>query len=400
MGLDNSKVLLVIPLYNHGGTVRAVVKKGLAAGWPVLVVDDGSTDGGAARVADLDCRVIGLHRNSGKGAAILAGAEFAAEAGFAAIITVDADGQLDPLEAGKLVAVARGDWPSIVIGSRLMDKSNAPGSSLFGRAFSNFWVRLECGLDLPDTQSGYRLYPVKELLAQKTGCRRYDFEVEILTRLAWAGLPVRSVPVSVYYPAAAERQSHFHQLKDNFRLTCLHTRLVCRALAPWPHKRLDSLPGKTAASRDRLSLIHPVRFVRELCREHSSPLQLAAAVWMGVFLGALPLIACHTIVIIYVCHRLHLNKPVAVAASQLCMPPVVPVLCVQTGYFMRHGALLLDINWDTVVLQLHYRLWEWFLGALILGPALGVIAALIIYWSIRMLRADHPEVCDTQGNHD
>jgi uncharacterized protein (DUF2062 family) len=278
-----------------------------------------------------------------------------------------------------------------------MNKDNAPGASLFGRAFSNFWVRLECGRELPDTQSGYRLYPVKELLALQTSCRRYDFEVEILTRSAWAGLPILSVEVSVHYPAASERESHFHQLKDNFRLTCLHTRLVCRALLPWSHKRLFAkAPGKIIEERqERLSLLHPVRFVKRLCREHSSALQLASAAWMGIFLGALPLIACHTVVLLYVCHRLHLNKLTAVTASQLCMPPLVPVLCIQIGYFMRHGSLLLDINWETMVVQGHYRLWEWLLGSLLLGPILGLIVGGLLYLSIKNLRSGQDEACES-----
>ncbi|MDT8335705.1 MAG: glycosyltransferase family 2 protein [Desulfurivibrionaceae bacterium] len=397
MTLDDSKILLVIPLFNHGNTVRAVAAKALGAGWPVLVVDDGSTDGGGAQLDGLDCRVIRFDRNRGKGAAILAGAEFAAGRGYEAIITVDADGQLDPAEAGKLAEAAAEEWPSLVVGARRMDRDNAPGSSLFGRAFSNFWIRLECGRELPDTQSGFRLYPVRELLALKTGCLRYDFEVESLTRAAWAGLPIQSVPVSVHYPPAAEHQSHFHRFKDNFRLTCLHTRLVTRALIPWPHKRLISqTPQKIKeVRRERLSLLHPVRFMKRLCREHSSALQLASAAWMGVFLGALPLIATHTVAIIYVSHRLHLNKLTAITASQVCMPPLVPVLCIEIGYFMRHGSLLLDLNWETMVVQIHYRLWEWLLGSLLVGPLLGLLVGGVLYFAIRNLRRGRFGTCES-----
>ena len=135
MGLNRTKILMVIPLFNHGGSVRAVVEKALAADWPLLVVDDGSSDGGADRVTDLDCRVISLEQNMGKGAAILAGAAYALEHGFEAIITVDADGQLDPAEAGLLAAAVSEQWPAIVIGARRMDRDNAPGASLFGRKF-------------------------------------------------------------------------------------------------------------------------------------------------------------------------------------------------------------------------------------------------------------------------
>jgi len=391
---DTSKILLVIPLYNHGATVRTVVEKGLAAGWPVLVVDDGSSDGGLERVADLGCATLRFEVNRGKGAAILAGARWAAGQGYERIITVDADDQLDPGEA-RLLAEAAGDEPqALVIGARRMDHTNAPGASLFGRRFSNFWVRLECGQDLPDTQSGFRLYPVRELLLLATGCRRYDFEVEVLSRAAWGGLPILSAEVSVRYPDAAARVSHFHQFKDNLRLTRLHTRLVLRALWPWPHRRLRHRDPEQAAAerREKLSLLHPVKFLKTLCLEHTSAMQLAAAAWMGVFLGALPLLACHTVVIIYVCHRLHLNKLAAITSSQLCMPPVVPVLCLQLGYLMRRGSFLTEFTWDTLVLQAHLRLWEWLLGSLILGPLLGLMTGGVVYVAVRRIRASQPTV--------
>jgi len=156
------KVLLVIPLYNHAETVDSVVRNGLATGYTVLVVDDGSTDDGFERIAELDCLKLKLTPNRGKGVAILAAARFAADNNFHAIVTLDADGQHDPLEAGKLIREAeKKASPTIIIGARQMIQDSVPRSSHFGRKFSNFWVRLECGCDLSDTQSGMRLYPVR-----------------------------------------------------------------------------------------------------------------------------------------------------------------------------------------------------------------------------------------------
>jgi len=397
MPINHPQILLVIPLYNHAAKVRRVVEKALAADWPVLVVDDGSSDDGLAQLSGLACATLRFAENRGKGAAILAGAGWAAEHGYAQIITVDADDQLDPGEAHLLATIAAGQPQGLVVGARRMDRSNAPGASLFGRAFSNFWVQLETGRELPDTQSGFRLYPVPELLQLVTGCRRYDFEVEVLTRAAWAGLPIYSVPVSVHYPPGGERVSHFHQFRDNFRLTCLHTRLVSRALLPWPHPQLvERSPEQlVAARREKLSLLHPLNFVKYLCCEHTSALQLAVAAWMGIFFGAVPLLFLHTATIIYVCHRLHLNKVTAVTASQLCMPPVVPVLCIQIGYFLRRGSFLTEFTWDTLVLQAHQRLWEWLLGSLLLGPALGLLIGALVYFPIKRLRATRPGACAT-----
>lgn len=377
--------IIVVPVYNHGATLRDVVQRALTAGWPVLVVDDGSTDDGWQQIADLNCHKLRLPVNRGKGAAIMAGAQKASELGFGQIVTVDADGQHDPTEAELLAekAAALGR-PAIVIGARRMVQETVPRASLFGRSFSNFWVRLETGQEMPDTQSGMRLYPLRELLLLKARSSRYDFEIEVLVRAAWAGVILASVDISVHYPPSGERVSHFSQLRDNLRLTVLHTRLLLRRLLPLPHPRLGDQPQPQA---ERLAMRRPWQTLKRICSEHTSPLWLATAVWIGLFMGALPLIAFHTVAIIYVTHRLHLNKLAAVAASQFCMPPVVPVLCIQAGYFIREGALLLDLSWEKWLLEIHLRLWDWLLGSLVVGPVLGLTGAVLVYWGrARMLR--------------
>lgn len=379
------ETLLVIPVYNHGETLKAVTEKAIATGLPVLVVDDGSTDGGTVSLGGLPCRVHRLPANCGKGAAILAAAAIASEQGFRAILTIDADGQHNPAEAAELLRVAeQGAWPAIVIGARKMVQDTVPGSSHFGRAFSNFWVRLECGAELSDTQSGMRLYPVAELLALQFSRSRYDFEIEVLVKAVWAGVAVREVDVSVHYPPPSERISHFHKLIDNWRLSLLHTTLVVRRILPLPHRRLVAA---TPSTKTTVIVKNPWKTLKNLCRESASPLWLAVAVWMGIFLGALPLLACHTLVIIYVAYRLHLNKIAAVAASQFCMPPVVPALCIEVGYFLRNGEFILDLSWQMWLLEIHQRLLDWLIGSLLVGPVLGAIAALVVYQGTLRMQA-------------
>ena len=379
------KTLLVIPVYNHAGTLRSVVLNALADRFPVLVVDDGSTDGGLDTVVDLPVARHRFPSNRGKGAAILAAAELAKRSGYDAIVTIDADGQHDPADARRLLETAAASWPAVAIGARRMEGANVPRSSVFGRDFSNFWVRLECGHALPDSQSGYRLYPVDFLLAGRFLSTGFPFEVEVLVRAGWAGLPLLSVPVPVHYPPAGERVSHFRPFLDNLRLTCLHAWLVIRSLLPWPHPRLSP---REDASPKTAEFLHPVRFFRRLSREHSGAGELAAAVWVGIFVGALPIIPFGIAAIVYVSHRLHLNKLAGVAASNVCCFPFVPLACVETGHFLRHGRFLLAFDRHVLLGEIHLRLWEWLLGALVIGPILGFAGALLTYIAVRSLRAN------------
>ena len=378
-------LVIVIPLYNHGRTVRAVAEACLAIHPQLLVVDDGSSDGGAEALAGLPLELVRHERNLGKGAAILTAAKFAAGRGLTHIATIDADGQHHPGDLPQLWQAAVAEPLAVVVGCRDFSAANVPGASRFGRSFSNFWLRLQTGMVLPDTQSGFRVYPLALLTGLTFWCRRYNFEIEVLVRAAWAGLPLRSVKISVYYPPGAERISHFRGFLDNWRLTLLNTHLTLRSIVPWPHPRLLAAEPQ---EKEKISLLRPLQSLRSLLTENSSPGRLGAAVGVGVAVGATPLFGLHTITILFVAGFFRLNKVVAVAASNLCMPPLVPALCIELGHYLRHGQWLTEFSLQTLGYQGLQRLWEWLLGSLLLGPLLGGLSAAIIYLAALLLNRD------------
>lgn len=231
----------VIPLYNHRRNARQVVIDALASGAPVVVVDDGSTDGSHAVVADVPGATVLRHpRNRGKGAAILTGLEALAAPPFHArfAVTVDADGQHVPDEARALLAaLCPGDESAatvaLVVGARAgMQGKAVPWTSRMGRHFSGFWVWASGGPLLSDSQSGFRVYPVAETLALPTRARRFEFEVEVLVQATRAGLSIREVPVSVCYSPPGGRVSHFRPWRDFGRNSMTFTRLLATRFSP------------------------------------------------------------------------------------------------------------------------------------------------------------------------
>src|SRR5207244_12457571 len=96
----------------------------------------------------------------------------------------------------------------------------------FGNWVAARLLRAIAGQPLPDTQSGFRVYPVAATRALGTRGARYDFETEVLLRAARRGMPLLGVPVDVYYPPVAERVSHFKPGRDPLRIIGTAVRVV------------------------------------------------------------------------------------------------------------------------------------------------------------------------------
>jgi glycosyltransferase involved in cell wall biosynthesis len=382
------RIWVVIPVYNNAATVKKVALGCRAELAHVLVVDDGSTDGDiAGMLSGTDIDVVRHDINRGKGKAILTALQHVREQGGDIMITVDADGQHHPSDIRKFLPVLAEDPMAIVIGARDMDSPNVPASSRFGMRFSDFWLRLETGVRMTDTQSGFRAYPVKLLSELTFDSGRYDFEVEVLARAAWAGLTVKSIGIEVTYPEKGKRISHFRPFWDNLRLTHRHVLLVLRRLNPWPHRQLVA----RESDEFRFFFRHPVRFWRHLLLEHATPAELGMAAAVGVFLATLPLVSLHTVAILYVATRFKLNRLMALSIQNLCMPPVVPFLCVELGYFMRHGEWLREMTRETWIYQAPQRVWEWFLGSLIAAPILAIVTGAVVWAIVKLIKKCRPE---------
>jgi glycosyltransferase involved in cell wall biosynthesis len=222
--------IVLIPTYNNAATLADVVSRSLSQGLPVMVVDDGSTDSTPDILKTLESSnsqtltCIRHPRNMGKGTALKTGFKEAKRLGYSYVITLDSDGQHFPEDIPVLLK-EKGERSLVVGSSSIRGKD---GSSSFANNFSNFWFRLYTWVDLPDTQTGYRMYPLNDLPGLWLLSSRYEAELTLLVFSAWKGLHLKPVPVKVAY--TEDRVSHFHPVKDFARITLLNTILLIVAL--------------------------------------------------------------------------------------------------------------------------------------------------------------------------
>ncbi len=225
--MTRTDVAALIPAYQAAATVGAVVTGARAHCTRVLVVDDGSADATGAAAAAAGAEVIRHAVNGGKGAALRTGLDALAAAGVARALTLDADGQHLPDEIPTLLAASDTAPQAIVVGVRRKEGHEIARANRFGNWIADRLLRLVAGRPLPDTQSGFRVYPVAATLALGTEGSRFDFETEVLLRAARHGIALVGVPVRVHYPPVAVRVSHYRPWVDTLRII----RTVLRVLA-------------------------------------------------------------------------------------------------------------------------------------------------------------------------
>ena len=221
-----------MPTYNNDGTLRNVVERVLKFCNDVIVVNDGCTDTSDEILASFGEKitVVDYGRNRGKGYALKKGFEKAIELGFDFVITLDSDGQHYPEDIPLFINALEQHPYALIIGSRNLNEENMPGKNTFANKFSNFWFKIQTGVNLPDTQTGYRLYPLKNLPNLNLLTSRYEAELELLVGAAWQGVDLIPIKINVFYPKAEERVTHFRPFWDFLRISMLNTFLCILAV--------------------------------------------------------------------------------------------------------------------------------------------------------------------------
>ena len=323
-------IIVIIPSYNNGKTLAEVIASVRFYAPEILVVNDGSTDETPEILnQEANLHIITHPVNQGKGVALKHGLSFAKKQGFRYAITIDSDGQHFASDIPVLIEAIEKEPDTLLVGSRNLTSDNMPGKNTFANKFSNFWFTLETGIKLQDTQSGYRLYPIQRMNVDKWYyTAKYEFELEALVFAAWGGIPVKNIPVHVYYPPQEERVSHFRPFRDFTRISILNTILVLVTFL-WivPRNFFRKLTWKNCKQF----------FSNHITHSPESNPRITAAIMLGVFMGIVPAWGYQMLITLFLAHLFRLNKVIAIVAANISIPPMIPFLLYGRLPFCRCG---------------------------------------------------------------
>jgi glycosyltransferase involved in cell wall biosynthesis len=221
---DRSNVAVVIPALNEALRIREVVEGALKECDRVIVIDDGSEDGTADKIADLPVTLLRHPQRMGKGASLRDGFREALRQGVAAVLTMDGDGQHRAEDIPRLLDAANCHPNRIVIGARLRNRSQQPTYRRLANEYGDWGIAWGCGFRIADSQSGHRVYPAAVAALQNVPGEDFVYEAQLLISAARRlGIGAVSVPIESRYATADTpqqyRKSHFRPLRDLYRIT-------------------------------------------------------------------------------------------------------------------------------------------------------------------------------------
>lgn len=367
--IKDLNVCVLIPTYNNERTLKRVIDGVLQFTNSVIIVNDGSTDSTAQILKNYSqLEQIHVPENKGKGNALRVGFKKATALGYEYAITIDSDGQHFPEDIPVFIeALEQAEHKNLLlIGARNMEQEGVPGKSSFGNKFSNFWFWVETGIKLTDTQSGFRLYPLKALDKLKFYTNKFEFEIEAIVKAAWNDVVVKNVPIQVLYDES-ERVSHFRPFKDFTRISILNTCLIVILFFYIIPRNLFRKLKKKGVKRF---------FVEDFLGSQDSPTKKALSIALGVFIGLSPFWGFHTVIVLFLALVLRLNKAIAFAFSNVSLPPFIPFVLYASSK-MGQFILGIDYNYTLDMFKNGFEITDHLKTYIIGSFSLAIVGALV-----------------------
>jgi len=376
------KVCVIVPTYNNCSTLKSILDSIIETTDNLIVINDGSTDETSTILKKYKkIEVISYSQNVGKGYALRRGFLRATELGYKYAITLDSDGQHFVDDIPAFLEKLTEEPDSLIVGARNMEQAGIPGKSSFGHKFSNFWFRFETGKKLPDTQSGFRLYPLEKMKDVKFFSKKFEFEIEVLVRSAWRDIKITSVPIKVVYLPKETRISHFRPVTDFFRVSILNTILVLISLL----------------------IVKPFHFVRRLNKKDvkaflrdnitdsgESNAKIAFSIAFGILWGILPVWGWQLAFAISLAYLFKLNKLIVIATANISIPPMIPLILFLS---YKTGGWILGINTSKFILNaginlesIKTNLYMYIVGSIVFAFIASLVSGFLSYFLLTLFR--------------
>ena len=370
--LSSTNFCVIVPTYNNQKTLKKVLDSILDFTTNIIIVNDGSTDS-TSEILKSYSQLTQIHhpQNLGKGRALRNGFRKALELDFEYAITIDSDGQHFAADIPVFLEAIREEPNVLLIGSRNMTQENVPKKSSFGNKFSNFWFKFETGIKLDDTQSGFRLYPLR-LLPKRFYTNKFEFEIEVIVRAAWKGIVVKNIPIQVLYDPA-ERVSHFRPFQDFTRISILNTVLVTNALLYIKPRDFFRRAKKKGFKKF---------FLEDILESNDSNFKKSAAIALGVFIGLSPFWGFQTILLFTFAALFRLNKVIAYLTSNVSFPPFIPFIIyasLQVGSVFVSSDAPLVLDSSITLDDIQKNATQYIVGSLILASVSALSVGFISY---------------------
>lgn len=385
MTLKDIHCCVLIPTYNNQKTLRRVIDGVLvySGGEDVIVINDGSTDETVSILSEYGSKIRVIHndKNRGKGFSLRRAFKESLKLGYKNAISIDSDGQHLPSDIPLFIEKAYQNPGALIMGSRNMEQEGVPGKSSFGHKFSNFWFKVETGLVLPDTQTGFRLYPLEEVSKIRLLTTKFETEIEVIVKLAWRDVKILPIDIQVIYDRN-ERVTHFRPFQDFTRISILNTYFVILTLLFYLPKRLFLFVKKKGLWKI---------IKQEAVKPEESNFSKARSIAFGIFMGIVPIWGFQLLVGIPLSVYFKMNKVLFLTAANISLPPLIPFIIFFSykfgGLFYKNGVQLDSIK-DLSLDSINKNFVQYFLGGTLLAVFAGLLAFAISLILFKVLRKE------------
>jgi uncharacterized protein (DUF2062 family) len=369
------KICVIIPTYNNERTLKTVIDGLLEITKDLIIINNSATDA-TFRILKTYTEItqIFLTKNKGNGNALRIGFKKAEVLGYDFAVTLKPDGQYYLEDIAVFVNQLEFETNKnlLLIGSTNRDQKTVSSRMSFTNKLSIFLYKLQTGIQLKNTQSGFRLYPLNELNNIKFFTTKSEFEIETIVKAAWRGISVKNVPVNVSIDPQ-ERATHLKSIKGFLRISLLNTWFILVAfLYIKPRNLIREFREKGIR-----------RFIKEeILGNNESPLKSAQAMALGVFIGLTPLWGFHTILVLSLAVLFKLNKVISFAFTNVSFPPFIP-FTVYAGIMIGNYVLGEPTDYSFADFEENFEfvksLKTYVVGSFILASVMSVMVGIVAY---------------------